>query len=199
MTESIVALRLVRNLRYKLTYISVFETYLEAQPGPDVMEVLQALVLAQQAAVAHLSSYLRRIEVDTRDLGLNDKLMEHALSRHDVRSRLRFIHDGLERSVSWYKMQLMDRQMTADPELYELLFELGEIDAAKLWRTAAVMGMLRIPVTAKEKDWSAAQVPSPQEEKNWRPRLVDDVEQPKWTGDRPSQWSESPRSRRRDW
>jgi hypothetical protein len=199
MTESIVALRLARNLRYKLTYVKVFETYLETKPGPDVAQLLRALVLAQQSAIAPLSSYLRRIEVDTRDLGLDDKLMAHALSRHDVRSRLRFIHEGLERSVSWYKMQLMDRQMTADPELYELLFELGEIDAAKLWRTAAVMGMLRISVSAKEKDRSASQVQSPEEEDDWRPRLVDDMQQPKWTGDRPSQWSESPRSRRRDW
>ena len=144
MTESIVALRLTRNLRYKLTYIRIFEIYLEAGPGPDVEKLLNALTEAQQTAVASLSSYLRRIEAATNDLGLDEKLMAHALGRVDVKSRLRFLHDGLERSVSWYKTQLMDSQMTADPELYELLFELGELDAAKLWRTSAVMAMLRI-------------------------------------------------------
>jgi hypothetical protein len=199
MTKSIVALRLTRNLRYKLTYISIFETYLEAEPGPDVAQLLNALTEAQQTAIASLSRYLRRIEADTNDLGLDEKLMAHALGRLDVRSRLRFIHDGLERSVSWYKTQLMDRQMTADPELYELLFELGELDAAKLWRTAAVMGMLRISVRGKDKDWSEEQIPDPEQDEGWRPRLADDVGQTTWTGDRSSRWSGPPRSRRKDW
>ncbi len=199
MTESIVALRLTRNLRYKLTYIKIFETYLEEEPGPDVVQLLHALTEAQQTAIASLSRYLRRIEADTNDLGLDEKLMAHALARLDVRSRLRFIHDGLERSVSWYKAQLMDRQMTADPELYELLFELGELDAAKLWRTGAVMGMLRISLKSKDKDWSPEQIPDPRQDEGWRPRLADDIGQPSWTGDRPSRWSGTPRSRRKDW
>jgi hypothetical protein len=199
MTESIVALRLTRNLRYKLTYTRIFETYLEAEPGPDVVQLLHALTDAQQTAIASLSRYLRRIEADTNDLDLDEKLMAHALGRLDVRSRLRFIHDGLERSVAWYKTQLMDRQMTADPELNELLFELGEIDAAKLWRTAAVMGMLRISLKPKDKDWNGEQIPDPKQDEGWRPRLADDVGQASWTGDRSSRWSGTSRSRRTDW
>ena len=40
MTESIVAVRLTRNLRYKLTYIKIFETYLESDPGLEIGDLL---------------------------------------------------------------------------------------------------------------------------------------------------------------
>jgi hypothetical protein len=150
MTESIVVVRLTRNLRYKLTYVKIFETYLESEPGAEIVDLLKSLIQAQQAAVSPLSRYLRHLDVQTQDLELDQKLMGHAFSRDNIRTRMRFIYDGLSRAVSWYKTQLLDRQMTADPEVKELLIELGEIDAAKLWRTEAVMGMLRIPTQVKK-------------------------------------------------
>jgi hypothetical protein len=198
MTESIIVIRLTRNLRYKLTYIRIFETYLESAPGPEVTELLQVLIQAQQTATAPLSSYLRRLDVKTQDLELDEKLMKHALGRVDIKSRLRFIHDGMKRSASWYQMQLVDKQMTADPELRQLLFELGEIDAAKLWRTEAVMNMLRIPVTLKEKKWDEQPAPDPTKQERWRPRLVEDVGRPSWSGGWSSRWSQQPKSRRKD-
>jgi hypothetical protein len=199
MTESIVAIRLTRNLRYKLTYIKVFETYLESDPGPEISELLRALIQGQQAAIAPLSRYLRRLDIKTQDLELDQKLMGHALSREDIKSRLRFICDGLKRAVFWYKTQLMDRQMTADPELWDLLIELGESDAAKLWRTEAVMGMLKIPVTMKEKDWEDQQRMQPEQQKGWRPRLMEDVGRPAWSGSSQSpQWPRPSRYRRED-
>jgi hypothetical protein len=197
MTESIVVIRLTRNLRYKLTYIKIFETYLESDPGPDIVELLKALIQAQQSAISPLSRYLRHLDVQTQDLELDQKLMGHAMSRDNTRTRMRFIYDGLSRAVSWYKTQLMDRQMTADPEVKQLLIELGEIDAAKVWRTEAVMGMLRIPTQVKERDWSNQQRVQPDEDLDWQPRLVEDVGRPSWEGQRSRRWPRPSKYRRR--
>ena len=100
MTDSIIAIRLTRNLRYKITYLKIFETYLESNPGPEVTALLRDLMQAQQSAIAPLSRYLRRLDVPVQDLELDQKLLSHAFSRADLRSRLRFIHDGLRRASS---------------------------------------------------------------------------------------------------
>jgi hypothetical protein len=191
MPESIVIIRLSRNLRYKLTYINIFETYLESERQTVVAELLRSLLQAYQLAIGPLASYLRRLDVAAQELELDEKLLDHASSRGDTESQLRFIHDGLSRAASWYKTQLADRQMAADPELRQLLVELGEIDAAKLWRTEAVMAALKIPLTLKEPDYVEPVVPSPgrdfrepQKTTEWRPRLVDDVRRPNWSGER---------------
>jgi hypothetical protein len=189
MTDSIVVIRLTRNLRYKLTYIKIFETYLESDPDPEIAKLFRSLIQAQQSAIAPLSRYLRRLDVQTQDLELDQKLMSHAFSREGVKAQLRFIYDGLNRAVAWYKTQLLDRQMTADSELRDLLIELGEIDATMLWRTEAIMGMLRIPTKVKEKDWSNQErVPSHQDIE-WRSRLMEDVGRPGWQGTRSTRWS----------
>ena len=196
MADSIVAIRLTRNLRYKLTYIKIFETYLEAEPGTGVAELLKALIQAQQSAITPLSRYLRRLDINVQDMELDEKLLGHALGRDSVKGQLRFIYDGLNRAVSWYKTQLMDRQMTEDPEIRDLLLELGEIDAAKLWLTEAVMGLHRIPTQARDKDYEEQQVrPEPESEKGWRPRLVEDTGRPAWGGTRYSPWPRPRRSR----
>jgi hypothetical protein len=196
MTESIVVIRLTRNLRYKLTYIKIFETYLESDPGPDIVELLKALIQAQQSAISPLSRYLRHLDVQTQDLELDQKLMGHAMSRDNTRTRMRFIYDGLSRAVSWYKTQLMDRQMTADPEVKQLLIELGEIDAAKVWRTEAVMGMLRIPTKMKERDWENQKRVQPDQDVDWQPRLVEDVGRPAWQGQSSKRWPRPSKYRR---
>jgi hypothetical protein len=196
MAESIVVVRLTRNLRYKLTYIKIFETYLEDDPGEEVVELLESLIEAQQTAVAPVSRYLRRGDTEVQEIELDERLMNHALGRDKLESRLRFIHGGLRRATMWYKTQLMDRQMTSDPELQALLFELGEIDAAKLWLTEAVMAMLRIPTEAKEKDWDNQQRVTPDAEDNWKPRLVDDMRRPAWKGSDTPEWPRSSRYRR---
>ncbi len=189
MTNSIVVIRLTRNLRYKLTYIKIFETYLESDPGPEIVKLLGSLIQAQQSAIAPLSRYLRRLDVQTQDLELDQKLMSHAFSRDSVNAQLRFICDGLNRAVSWYKTQLLDRQMTADPELRDLVIELGEIDATMLWRTEAIMGMLRIPTKVKEKDWSNQERIPSQQDIEWRSRLMEDVGRPSWQSTRSTRWS----------
>jgi hypothetical protein len=143
-TSSIVVKRLVRNLRYRLTYIKVFESFFEPQPPPAVVRLLNALVSAQQTAAVPLSGYLKGLGIATEGMLLNQRLLNHASSRNNLRSRLRFIQYGLRRAVSWYKVQLTDRQMTADPELRRLLLELGESGAASLWRTGVVMDILGI-------------------------------------------------------
>lgn len=183
MAESIVLVRLVRNLRYKLTYIKIFESYMDPNPGPLVMELLTSLVQAQQLAVAPLSSYLRRMDVSSQDLDLDDKLLTHAASRDNIKSQLRFIFEGLTRSVSWYKMQVVDKQMTTDPELRKLLFQLGEIDAAQLWRTEATMAMLGVPTAVKPKEWSEQRRQEPDAIEGWRPRLVEDIRPYDWNSE----------------
>jgi len=188
MPESIVVIRLSRNLRYKLTYIKILENYLESERQTMVTELLRSLLQAYQIAIGPLASYLRRMDVATQELELDEKLLDHAASRGDTESRLRFIHDGLTRAASWYKTQLADRQMIADPELRQLLIELGEIDAAKLWRTEAVMAALKIPLALKEPEYTEPAAPSPEPTRmaEWRPRLVDDIRRPNWSGERGS-------------
>lgn len=198
MAESIVEIRLTRNLRYKLSYIKIFETYLESEANPEVTGLLESLIEAQQMAIPPVSRYLRRHDVQLQDLELDQRLLSHAFSREDVPSQLRFIHDGLKRSVGWYKTQLIDRQMTADPELRELLVELGELDAAKLWRIEAVMGVLKIPVSAKEKDWVDQERLQPEQDHDWRPRLVEDLGRPAWQGDHAPKWPRPGRYERGD-
>jgi hypothetical protein len=109
---------------------------------------------------------------------------------------MRFIYDGLQRAVSWYKTQLLDRQMTADCEVKQLLIELGEIDAAKVWRTEAVMGMLRIPTKLRERDWTNQQRVQPDQDVDWQPRLVEDVGRPAWEGQGSGRWPRPSKYRR---
>lgn len=198
MAESIVEVRLTRNLRYKLSYVKIFETYLESEANPDVASLLKALIEAQLMAIPPVSRYLRHRDVQVQDLGLDQRLLDHALAREDVPSQLRFIHDGLQRSVGWYKTQLTDRQMTADPAVRDLLIELGEIDAAKLWHIEAVMGVLRIPIDAKERDWSDQERMQPEQDDDWRPRLVEDVGRPAWQGGHTPKWPRPGRYERED-
>lgn len=199
MAESIVAVRLTRNLRYKLTYVKLFETFLESASSPEVIELLHTLIQGQEAAIAALASYLRRLDISIQDLELNDKLLAQASGRTDLKGQMRFVYDGLQRAAEWYLVQLADKQMTQDPELRRLLVELGEMEASKLWRTEAVMGMLRIPTKTKERETEAEPVPDSAEQESWKPRLVDDFGRPSWTaGDRPSRWGTSGKPRRKE-
>jgi hypothetical protein len=198
MAESIVEIRLTRNLRYKLSYVKIFETYLESAADPDVADLLRALIEAQRTAIPPVSRYLRHRDVHVQDVGLDQRLLSHALDREDAPSQLRFIHDGLKRSASWYKTQLTDRQMTADPELRDLLLELGEIDSAKLWRIEAVMGALKIPVSAKRKDLTDQERVQPELDDDWQPRLVEDLGRPAWQGNYSPRWPRPGRYERGD-
>lgn len=196
MAESIVLVRLTRNLRYKLTYVQIFESFLETGPEPPVSDLLQALIEAQQSAIAPLSRYLRHLGVQAQDLEFDQRLLKHAAERDTVKAQLRFIYDGLKRAVSWYSTQLADKQMTSDPDLRSLLVELGEIDAAKLWRTEATMGMLRISTTVKDKTWDDQQPPrSQQTESEWQPRLMEDVGNSDWENRWRNKWQRPNRYR----
>lgn len=144
MQVTIVVKRLVRSLRYRQTYAGVYELFLRPEPHPEVLELLQRLIGAQQTAAVLVTGYLRGLDVCVTDLPRVQRLLDRASSRKGVRSRMRFVHYGLIRSVSWYREQLVDRQMIADPDLKQLLFELGEMEASSLWRTQMVMARLGI-------------------------------------------------------
>lgn len=171
--DSIVVKRLVRNLQYRQTYIRIFEDFSASGFHPLVVKLLSSLLETQQAAVTSLSRYLRGLGIDTEDPTVYRKLLQKAAQRKGTSSQLHFIHYGLTKSVSWYKMQLTDRQMRADPELQRLLLELGETDAASLWRTEAVMVMLRIRSESAPKDPRRPLRIRPDQEEDWRPRLLD--------------------------
>jgi hypothetical protein len=198
MSDSIVVVRLTRNLRYKLTYVKIFETYLESERDRDLIKLLQALIQSQQDAIAPLSSYLRRMDVNIQELPLDEKLMSHAFGREDSHSRLRFIYDGLERAAAWYKMQVVDKQMIADPELEAMLFELGEIDAAKLWRVETVMIILKIPVKLKTKEYEEQQPAEPERREGWQSRLAEDIRRPAWSGRTDTRWQKPSKPRRNE-
>jgi len=143
--------RLVRNLRYRLTYIKVYETFLQQESHPEVLRLLRELIGTQRSALAPLSGYLQGLGATTEGLPLNQKLLDHAASQTDRQLRIRFVHYGLEKAVSWYKEQLLDKKMTADPALRQLLLELGEREAASLWRaevTMVALGMRREPISS---------------------------------------------------
>ncbi|MEJ2732458.1 MAG: hypothetical protein P8189_02625 [Anaerolineae bacterium] len=171
--DSLVVKRLVRNLQYRQTYIKVFEDFSSSGFHPQVIKLLSSLVETQQTAVVALSRYLRALGVDTQDPVVYHKLLQQAAERQGTSAQLRFIHYGLRKSVSWYKTQLIDRQMTADPELQNLLLELGENEAASLWRTEAVMVLLRIHSESEPRRPRGALRAKPDQEDSWRPRLMD--------------------------
>lgn len=177
-TDSIIAKRLVRNLQYRQTYIQVFEDFAASGFHPMMGKLLSSLVETQKAAVASLSTYLRGLGLDTGDPTVYSKLLQQAAQRKGTSSQLHFIHYSLTKSVSWYKMQLTDSQMTADQELQRLLIELGETDAASLWRTEAVMVMLRIRSEFAPKRPRERLPVEPDEEEGWRPRLLDPSTRP---------------------
>ncbi|MGD8905198.1 MAG: hypothetical protein PVI67_16680 [Anaerolineae bacterium] len=170
--DTIVAKRLVRNLRYRLTYTKVFESFLESEAHPEVLKLLQALIDAQSSAIEALSGYLPNLGVAAQDLPFVKKLLDHAANQADMRSRLRFARYGLAKAVSWYKEQLMDRKMTADPELREILLQLGELEAASLWRIRATMTMLGIRDETERQKSTLASHSEPARARRGRSRRV---------------------------
>lgn len=186
MLDSIVVKRLVRNLRYRQTYVEVFQSFLEPAPSPEVARLMHALIRAQQSAIVLLSGHLQELGVPAQDLPLVQKLLGHAASRDGVRSRLHFVHYGLTRAASWYREQLMDRKMIADPELKRLLFELGEGEAACLWRTEAVMILSGMSRDMELMEQFGAPLPKPVKGVRRLPRQPGSRGRPVWSDARPT-------------
>jgi hypothetical protein len=161
-----------------LAYSSVFETFTEPDPGPEVVALLESLVEAQQAAARLVSAYLDSLDVDIQDLGPKKKLLEQAAEHNRLGSRLEFIHTGLSRSASWYKVQLVDQQMTADPRLRQLLLELGEMEGRSLWRTEALMAIRGMLPDAEPEEPPEPPSPGRERRPGWRSRLAADVPRP---------------------
>ena len=88
--------------------------------------------------------------------------------------------------------------MTADPELKPLLFQLGESDAAQMWRTDATMAMIGVSAKAKEKEYRDQPRPDPSSVEGWRPSLVEDVSQTQWEGQRSGRWQQPYRGSGKD-
>lgn len=182
MTHSLIVKRLSRNLRYKRTYLQVYQAYMEPGSSPRLVELLSSLTEAQQSAIEPLAHYLRDVGGDGPDEKPYDKLLADAARRRDVKSRLRFLHVGLTRSVSWYRMQMVDRHMTADGRLRSLLLDLGEIEAAQLWRTEAAMHLLKIPVHPGQPNVDDTAGVLLESDESWTSRAVEEMGRPEWGG-----------------
>jgi hypothetical protein len=120
------------------------------------------------------------LSIDTENLPPYRRLIDQAAQRKGLRARLHFMRYGLMRAASWYKMQLTDKQMTADSELRQILLEMGQIEAARLWRVETVMAMLRIALEPEPDDGREPQSVRPQRANNWQSRLMRDVGHPAW-------------------
>jgi hypothetical protein len=183
--DSIVVKRLVRNLRYRQTYGKVYESFLQPEPHPELARLLHALIRAQ------LSGYLQDLGAPAQELPPMQKLVGHARSRSGVRSRLHFIHCGLTRAVSWYREQLMDQQMIAEPGLKQLLFELGEGEAASLWRTEIAMAVLGVRRESEPAESAGDPDPKTTGRGRWQKRQPVTRERRTWTGASPATWAET--------
>jgi len=88
--------------------------------------------------------------------------------------------------------------MTADPDLKNLLFQLGESDAAQMWRTEATMAMIGITAKPKQREYRDQPRPDPDGIEGWRPNLVEDVSQTQWDSQRSGRWQRPQRGSGRD-
>lgn len=197
MSESLIVKRLRRNLRYRRTYVQVYEEYLQSERNTRLQELLRGLVESQQAACAELEQNLRRLNGSSNGLAPYNQLLADAAKRTDARSRLLFIQSGLKRSVNWYLTQLMDKRVSSEPDVRQLLIDLGENESAQLWRTEALLHLLRVPVDVEvSQDAESSRFESQQDE-DWRSALAEDVRRPSWGGEQPGRPPRIDRKRRR--
>ncbi len=143
-TLSTVTARLARNLEYKLTYLEIYQGYLAQGGESEALEFIRALIDTQQDSIAGLSSRLRQLDYPVRQLAALEKLKAQAFTRRDTAGKLQFVQTGLERSAAWYAEQLLDPEIRADADTRQLLIELGQADAAALWRVNALLGEMAI-------------------------------------------------------
>jgi hypothetical protein len=147
MTEtrlSTVVAYLARNLDYKLTYLEIYQEYLEQVGEKEVIEFIQALMDAEQESIARLSSRLRQLGHPVRQQASLEKLKAQAFTRRDTPGKLQFVQAGLERSAAWYAEQLLNREMVADWDTRQLLIELGRTEAAYLWHANALLAEMAV-------------------------------------------------------
>lgn len=197
MSEPLIIKRFRRNLRYRRTYIQIYEEYLHEEPNAQVQDLLRGLIESQRDACAELEQCLRRLDGSSDGLMPYGQLMADAAKRSDVRSRLLFIQTGLKRAVDWYTTQLLDQRVSSDPENRRLLVNLGESESAQLWRTEAVMHMLRVPVATDEGQDDDVSPFEPQRDQDWRWDLPEDVRRPVWGGEQPGRPPRIHRKRQR--
>lgn len=141
---STVAAHLARNLDYKLTYLEIYQEYLEQVGEQEVIEFIQALMDGEQESVARLSSRLRQLSHPVRQQASLEKLKAQAFSRRDTSGKLQFVQTGLERSAAWYAEQLLNPEMVADSDTRQLLIELGRTEAAYLWHANALLAEMAV-------------------------------------------------------
>jgi hypothetical protein len=164
---STVVSHLARNLDYKLTYLEIYQEYLEQVGEKEVIEFIQALMDAEQESIARLSSRLRQLGHPVRQQASLEKLKAQAFTRRDTPGKLQFVQTGLERSAAWYAEQLLHPEMVADSDTRQLLIGLGRTEAAYLWHANALLAEMAI---AENVHPTRRSVVSPPREKRQRGR-----------------------------
>jgi hypothetical protein len=98
--------RLLAALRSRRTYLLIYQDYLKRSPKPDFAELLATLSEHTQEAIALLSRVLRRIDLNPKHAGVNEKLLGQGVGRRVAAGRLNFIIVGMARNLDWYAEQL---------------------------------------------------------------------------------------------
>jgi hypothetical protein len=98
--------RLLAALRSRRTYLLIYQDYLKRSPKPDFAELLAALIEHTQEAIALLSRALRRIDLNPKHAGINEKLLGQGVGRRVAAGKLNFIIVGMARNLEWYAEQL---------------------------------------------------------------------------------------------
>jgi LmbE family N-acetylglucosaminyl deacetylase len=120
--------RILAALRSRRTYLMIYQDYLKRSPKTDFAELLTTLVEHCQEIIALLSSTLRRLDVNPKRAGVNEKLLAQGVGRRVAAGRLNFIIVGSARNLDWYAQQLEQNDPPAIQAVWQALIELERQD-----------------------------------------------------------------------
>lgn len=131
--------RLLAALRSRRTYLLIYQDYLKHAAKPDFVELLTTLIDHTQEAIALLSSALRRIDLNPKRAGINEKLMGQGASRKGAPGKLNFIIVGAARNLDWYAQQQAQDDPPAIQAVWRELVEIETQDQQLAKRLLAVV------------------------------------------------------------
>jgi LmbE family N-acetylglucosaminyl deacetylase len=120
--------RLLAALRSRRTYLLIYQDYLKRSPKPDFAELLATLSEHVQEAIALLSRALRRIDLNPKHAGINEKLLGQGVGRRVAAGKLNFIIVGMARNLEWYAEQLARDDPPGIKAVWQELIEIESQD-----------------------------------------------------------------------
>ena len=131
---------LINNLRFRSTWVALCEYLLARRPEVDFAEFLRELREVELLAVDTLALRLRREGVPPATVGIDDYLLEQGRVRRTEDGRMRFVAQGLERSMAWYQAKLAE----PDHPHHDLWRQLLDQQIAFVDQYAGLLGDLAI-------------------------------------------------------